>query len=155
MDSLCEEETNGSVFGSGPARIRSPSLPVVSATGAPPGGGIGRSRSPSLPAEAAGKSVAQLQQHEARPYSPSSTRRSYTDRSDSGISDCSNHSSSLAMTCMPTRIQEEDDDEITALLTNGSVSSPLGGSSRKAADCGSGLAGGGPDQGLNRLVKAE
>jgi hypothetical protein len=70
------------------------------------------------------------------PVSASSSRRVYyADRSDSGISDCSNHSSTLLSgTHMPTLIQEEEDDEFynsPALITNGcsSSSSPAGGTS--------------------------
>lgn len=127
MDSVYEEDNN-SVFGhnnnlhdklsepmsSESSRQRSPSLPVVAS------GGIARSRSPSLPAQA-----------------PSSTpvgavaKRSYTDRSDSGISDCSNHSSGLLTSfSTPWLIQEEDEsgssDIPATALTNGSLH-PAGG----------------------------
>lgn len=157
MDSLCEEE-HGSVFsgssggsgsrlatssltaptnGADPAtspRIRSPSLPVVthpcqsSGSSTP---GIARSRSPSLPV------TDLMSDRSSGPVSASSSRRVYyADRSDSGISDCSNHSSTLLSgTHMPTLIQEEEDDEFCnspALITNGcssSSSSPAGGTS--------------------------
>lgn len=128
MDSLCEED-QGSVFGGSTnsvtsrtnssnvesiARLRSPSLPVV--TQQPPTG-IARSRSPSLP-------VTEGQSAETGTHSP---RRSYyADRSDSGISDCSTHSSTLLSgSHMPTLIQEEEDESCTDtndLLTNGSSS---------------------------------
>lgn len=137
MDSLCEED-NGSVFSSNShsratssnllapingdqvTRIRSPSLPVVTHPSQSSSPVITRSRSPSLPAAVAedpltpdGNAV----QSPRRPY--------YADRSDSGISDCSNHSSMLLSgSYMPALIQEEEDEnciENGSVLTNGSV----------------------------------
>ena len=140
MDSLCEED-HGSVFSGSnnsndtigvAARLRSPSLPVVGShppnTTAlpPPSGGIARSRSPSLPVT---ESVGDVQSVQAA--AASGGRRSYyADRSDSGISDCSTHSSTLLSTShMP--IQEEEDengvDLVVVGLMNGVNSLSTGG----------------------------
>lgn len=139
MDSLCEED-QGSVFSSGSSsriattsltsptngadpvtRIRSPSLPVVTHPCQSSNPGIARSRSPSLPAT--GPAI-ELPDRSPAPVSVASPRRVYyADRSDSGISDCSNHSSTLLSgSHMPTLIQEEEDDEYCSSesgLTNG------------------------------------
>ena len=136
MDSLCEED-NGSVFSNSPrttssllapangdpvARIRSPSLPVVSHPSQSSTAGIARSRSPSLPASETGSNCPLT--NEAPVGSNSPRRAYYADRSDSGISDCSNHSSMLLSgSYMPALIQEEEDETCTEIsgLTNGSV----------------------------------
>ncbi|XP_057379752.2 myosin light chain kinase, smooth muscle-like [Daphnia carinata] len=148
MDSLCEEE-QGSVFSSGSSsrmvatssltaptngadpvtRIRSPSLPVVThpcqSSGSTPG--IARSRSPSLPATGPAIELPDRSPPATINVNSSPRRAYYADRSDSGISDCSNHSSMLLSgSYMPALIQEEEDDEYCgneSALTNGCSSS--------------------------------
>lgn len=147
MDSLCEEE-QGSVFSSGSSsrfatssltaptngadpvtRIRSPSLPVVTHPCQSPGSspGIARSRSPSLPATGPAIELPDRSPPATISVNNSPRRVYYADRSDSGISDCSNHSSTLLSgSHMPTLIQEEEDDEhcgTESALTNGCSSS--------------------------------
>ena len=107
------------------ARHRSPSLPVVSTTG-----GIARSRSPSLPVSPnSPETVAVLDRSvSCRSYS------AVSDRSDSGVSDCSRHSSSLLSSVFGATgqlvIQEEDEGSSGSTadlnhdsMTNGSISS--------------------------------
>lgn len=168
MDSLCEED-NSSVFssngGSSPhsratsstlaaptnngdliaGRIRSPSLPVVShpsqSCSSTPG--IARSRSPSLPASGPDVSVSPERSVDGLSASQSGTstprRAYYADRSDSGISDCSNHSSMLLSgSYMPALIQEEEDENCTEMsgnfnLTNGSTAVHLTGGTSLAS----------------------
>ena len=69
----------------------------------------------SPPPPLGGSSNGDGNQGHRRPY--------YADRSDSGISDCSNHSSMLLSgSFMPTLIQEEEDEESSnTVLTNGST----------------------------------
>lgn len=148
MDSVCEVDNN-SVFSHGStieSRQRSPSLPVVTTNPAVLNGihnmllpaavvtSSARTRSPSLPASGG-------------PPMSNARTRTYTDRSDSGISDCSNHSSALLSSLnTPWLIQEEDEsgcnDTTTTSstgLTNGHVihsggeSNGINGGSIKAA----------------------
>lgn len=142
MDSLSEED-NSSVFrpiksgdnsltthnptNDPTARHRSPSLPVVSTTG-----GIARSRSPSLP-------VSPNSPETVTVLDRSVSCRSYSavsDRSDSGVSDCSRHSSSLLSSVFGATgqlvIQEEDEGSSGSTtdlnhdsMTNGSISSSI------------------------------
>ena len=148
MDSVCEEDNN-SVFSHGStkeSRQRSPSLPVVTTNPAVLNGihnmllpaavvtSSARTRSPSLPASG------------GPPMS--NARRTYTDRSDSGISDCSNHSSALLSSLnTPWLIQEEDESGCndttttsstgltngTHLIHSGGESNGINGGSNKAA----------------------
>jgi len=67
-----------------------------------------RTRSPSLPASGG--------------HPMSNARRTYTDRSDSGISDCSNYSSALFSSLnTPWLIQEEDESGCNDTTTTSST----------------------------------
>ena len=90
------------------ARHRSPSLPVVSTSG-----GIARSRSPSLPVNPNSPETTTAASSVATGLDRSVSCRSYTDRSDSGVSDCSRHSSSLLSSVLGAtgRLVIEEEDE--------------------------------------------